>query len=208
MGYNSYYGYSYSPFYFLGSGTPIEVLSIIAFVAAIVCTVIGYRRYISTGNVYNRINRSDARGLAPFLRFDTLILEKILKALYLFSSLHMVFEAIAILISSIFTSAQVFMYVLLGVVIILPILELLNRLLYEFLMLNVIIARNTSDIKNMMLGEAMPAQGAPFNPVAPNTPAQGPAMGGGAAPQNCCPYCNTPLKPGQKFCGVCGNKLG
>ena len=74
------------------------------------------------------------------------------------------------------------------------------RLVYEAIMLNVVIARNTSDIKRAMgIADPMDADG--ISSPAPNmTPPSTTATN--------CSVCGAPVKPGAAFCGNCGSKLG
>ena len=218
-GYSGYYGYGMggSPLNsLLQAGTAFTVLSIVAFIASIVCTVIVYKKYVSTADAYSRVNRDKQETLRSFLRFDTLIIEKILKAFYLFGAISTVFFALAFLISSLFVSAGAFGGTLIAVIIFVPISELVHRVVYEFVMLNIVIARNSTEIKNMMQGnnpqanstptQSAPMQGTPGNVASPSPNYS--AVGGAAVSQSVCPHCGNPLKPGQKFCGVCGNSLG
>lgn len=213
-GYSGYYGYGMggSPLNsLLQAGTAFTVLSIVAFIASIVCTVIVYKKYVSTADAYSRVNRDKQETLRSFLRFDTLIIEKLLKAFYLFGAISTVFFALAILISSLFVSAGAFGGTFIAVIIIVPISELIHRVVYEFVMLNIVIARNSTEIKNMMQGNnpqanSTPTQGTPGNVASPSPNYS--AVGGAAVSQSVCPHCGNPLKPGQKFCGVCGNSLG
>ena len=223
-GYSGYYGYGMggSPLNsLLQAGTAFTVLSIVAFIASIVCTVIVYKKYVSTADAYSRVNRDKQETLRSFLRFDTLIIEKILKAFYLFGAISTVFFALAFLISSLFVSAGAFGGTLIAVIIIVPISELVHRVVYEFVMLNIVIARNSTEIKNMMQGnnpqanstptQSTPTQGTPMQGTPGNVASPSPnysAVGGAAVSQSVCPHCGNPLKPGQKFCGVCGNSLG
>lgn len=73
------------------------VLSVIAFIAAIVVTVLLYMKYISEGKVTTQATKHD---WGPFFRFESLIIEKILKVLYLFTTCLIAFEAIASIIAS------------------------------------------------------------------------------------------------------------
>ena len=240
MGYGKSYGGGMTLGSLVNGGTAFMVLSFVALVASIVCTVIVYRKFVSTGNTYSRDAVGNKTWIASFLRFDTLIIEKLLKVLYLFGAISTVFFALALLISSIFVSVGSFMATLIGVILGVPISEVIHRIVYEFLMLNIVIARNTTEIRNAVQGDnpqgfTPPAQGASGNMVPPSSATVPPATaaqasgtqemsspssdakpssstegaaGEAAAPQNICPDCKTPLKPGQRFCGVCGKSLG
>ena len=75
------------------------VLSVIAFIAAIVVTVLLYMKYISEGKVTTQATKHD---WGPFFRFEASsdLFEKILKVLYLFTTCLIAFEAIASVIAS------------------------------------------------------------------------------------------------------------
>lgn len=221
----------------MNAGIVLIVLLVVALIASIVCTVIVYRRFVSTGDMYGGRPVDKRAMLSSFLRFDTLVIEKLLKVLYLFGAISTVFFALAILISSIFVSVNSFISTLVGIVVGVPISEVIHRIVYEFLMLNIVIARNTTDIKKMMHG-GKPQTTFPLTPPTPSvspapttppTPTTPPAytprqtqqtlaslvqprssmgtMSEAATPQSVCPHCHTPLKPGQKFCGVCGTSV-
>lgn len=126
------------------------VLSVIAFIAAIVVTVLLYMKYISEGKVTTQATKHD---WGPFFRFESLIIEKILKVLYLFTTCLIAFEAIA----SIIASFTIIVYApgmaitgIITILIVCALLELLNRLGFEFTLMIVLIWKNTSDIRKTM----------------------------------------------------------
>ena len=126
------------------------VLSVIAFIAAIVVTVLLYMKYISEGKVTTQATKHD---WGPFFRFESLIIEKILKVLYLFTTCLIAFEAIA----SVIASFTIIVYApgmaitgIITILIVCALLELLNRLGFEFTLMIVLIWKNTSDIRKAM----------------------------------------------------------
>ena len=126
------------------------VLSVIAFIAAIVVTVLLYMKYISEGKVTTQATKHD---WGPFFRFESLIIEKILKVLYLFTTCLIAFEAIA----SVIASFTIIVYApgmaitgIITILIVCALLELLNRLGFEFTLMIVLIWKNTSDIRKTM----------------------------------------------------------
>ncbi len=124
------------------------VLSILAFIAAIVVTVLLYQKFVSEDKPLKQIEGK--RDWGPFFRFESLIIEKILKALYIFTTCLIAFEAIAAIISSLIgiiynpvaALTGIFVALVLGVL-----FEILNRLGFEFTMLTILIWKNTSDIR-------------------------------------------------------------
>ena len=62
-------------------------LELVAFIASIVLTVMGYKKYVGDDGGLSRIDVRDQRTWGPFLRFDTLIIDKVLKALYVFNAI-------------------------------------------------------------------------------------------------------------------------
>lgn len=180
FGNNSYgyggYGYNSNPFdQLLGFGSAFGVLMFIAFIAAIVLTVMGYKRFISDKNELH-LSFKDKESWGPFLRFDILLIDKILKALYIFSALLVLFGCAAGALSSLSFGFGAFLASLVGMALLCILLEILLRVGYEFAMLNVMIARNTSDIRRKLFSDApaAPVAPAPVAPVAPAAPAPAP----------------------------------
>lgn len=220
-----YYGYGYG----YDSIALFGVFILVSFIASIVLTVMIYKRYIHDGSA-PRFKPQDKATWGPFLRFDTLIIDKILKALYLFNAIFVALLIISLTISSLFGGIESFFSTLIGGAISLAVLELLLRVGYELIMLTVIIARNTSEIRRTLGGgEAADADGisspspsapayasqtGPAAPVAYTTYAAPPAPQPAPAPVQpapqqpaLCPSCGTAIEPGSKFCGVCGHQL-
>lgn len=218
------YMYSSNPFYDLGyafgysavagSGTGI-VLSVIAFIAAIVVSAILYSKFISEKKVAG--STSVKRDWKPFFRFESLLIEKILKALYLFTACFIAFEAVA----NIITSLTVIVYnpggVILGIIgalILGVILEILNRVGFEFSLMIVLIWKNTSDIKKSLTvntasknnegasqsGESTAVAAAPVIAEAPAKPATTPVASAAPTEQTAAPVKSTATSaaPAQK----------
>ncbi len=130
---------------FAGAGL---VLSILAFIAAIVVTVLLYQKFVSEGK--SSKTPEGKRDWGPFFRFESLIIEKILKALYIFTTCLIAFEAIAVVISFLIGAAYNPIAALTGIFVVLILgafFEVLNRLGFEFTMLTILIWKNTSDIR-------------------------------------------------------------
>jgi hypothetical protein len=184
------YGYGYNSYgnpltSWANFGGALGVLMLIAFIAAIVLTVMGYKRYISDKSDMH-LSLSDKRSWGPFLRFDVLLIDKILKALYLFNTLMIAFGCLAVVLSSISFGVGAFLGTLVVMAIVCILLELLCRIVNEFLILNIVIARNTSDIKRDLRG-LKGERGADFTspsepPVTPVPPAASVASDASVAP--------------------------
>ena len=127
--------------------------------------------------------------------FDALLIDKILKFLYIFSTFFVIFEGFAILIMG---SAIGLLVMLIG--------PFLIRLFYEMIMMMVILVKHVAEINRKVKNEnpGAPAEDlstAPAEPYAPAAPVTR------AAPRPVapvCPACGSKMKPGAKFCGVCG----
>ena len=163
-----YYGTTYAH---SAGMSVVAILIVIAFIAAIIVAVLGYKKYV-TGPDEARINIKDQATWGPFLRFDSLLIDKIVKALYLFNALFIAFAYVAVVIGSIYDGFGAFLGTLIFGFLALVVVELLVRVLHESIMLSVIVARNTSDIKRMMGG---PQAGGDVLPPMPVAPQPGPA---------------------------------
>ena len=163
-----YYGTTYAH---SAGMSVVAILLVVAFIAAIIVAVLGYKKYV-TGPDEARINIKDQATWGPFLRFDSLLIDKIVKALYLFNALFIAFAYVAVVIGSIYDGFGAFLGTLIFGFLALVVVELLVRVFHESIMLSVIVARNTSDIKRMMGG---PQAGSDVLPPMPVAPQPGPA---------------------------------
>lgn len=150
------------------------VLAFIAFIAAIVVTVIFYRKFISVDNVYKTPGVKGDWG--PFFRFEHLIIENILKVLYIFTASLIAFECAASIITSFFG----FMYDagaafggIIFFLILFVVLEIINRLWFEFSLLTVLIWKNTSAIRKSVAADDTSSNAGGFNPFNPVIPQAG-----------------------------------
>lgn len=150
------------------------VLAFIAFIAAIVVTVIFYRKFISVDNVYKTPGIKGDWG--PFFRFEHLIIENILKVLYIFTASLIAFECAASIITSFFG----FMYDagaafggIIFFLILFVVLEIINRLWFEFSLLTVLIWKNTSAIRKSVAADDTSSNAGGFNPFNPVIPQPG-----------------------------------
>lgn len=194
FGINSYgyggYGYNSNPLgQLFGFGAAEGVLILVAFIAAIVLTVMGYKRFISDKNELH-LSFKDKKSWGPFLRFDILLIDKILKALYIFNALFILFACASVALSSLSFGFGAFLGSLVGMALLCIVLEILLRVGYEFAILNVMIARNTSDIRRKLFSDASSAPATPAPaptpspaPVAPVAPAPAPEAPVASAPE-------------------------
>ena len=194
FGINSYgyggYGYGGNPLgQLFGFGAAEGVLILVAFIAAIVLTVMGYKRFISDKNELH-LSFKDKKSWGPFLRFDILLIDKILKALYIFNALFILFACASVALSSLSFGFGAFLGSLVGMALLCIVLEILLRVGYEFAILNVMIARNTSDIRRKLFSDASSAPATPAPaptpspaPVAPVAPAPAPEAPVASAPE-------------------------
>ncbi|MGO5212150.1 zinc-ribbon domain-containing protein [Parafannyhessea sp. LCP21S3_E6] len=194
FGINSYgyggYGYNSNPLgQLFGFGAAEGVLILVAFIAAIVLTVMGYKRFISDKNELH-LSFKDKKSWGPFLRFDILLIDKILKALYIFNALFILFACASVALSSLSFGFGAFLGSLVGMALLCVVLEILLRVGYEFAILNVMIARNTSDIRRKLFSDASSAPATPAPaptpspaPVAPVAPAPAPEAPVASAPE-------------------------
>lgn len=128
-------------------------LTFIAFVAAIVCTVLLYRKYVSSFDKNQLKNAKHDFG--PFLRFEKFWSKKILIVLFIYNMCFIAFGSAAAVISLLsmltYDAGSVFIAIL-TVVVLFVLGEVFNRLFYEFFMLIVKMWRNTQDIRSVLVG--------------------------------------------------------
>lgn len=131
-------------------------LTLAAFIAAVVLTVLGYRKYaMEPRQAAASIDKN--RELGRFLRFETMLIEKILIVLYLFTALFVALEGCAAVLTeltSLFSSGSHIGYVVGPVVggiiftaAIVVVLEVAARLGFELIMVIVKICRNTAALR-------------------------------------------------------------
>lgn len=184
--------------YGLGMGPSSNGLSIafllgfLAFVGAIVITVLLYRKFIATDNFYKLTNFKHDWG--PFFRFEHLIVENILKVFYIFFGSLIACESAAAIINSFLSIVNdpggtlVFIIVIL---ILCLVFELLTRLWFEFTLLTILIWKNTSAIRKSVGGTVDGLRGGQPAKPAPAAPsAQQPTQAGYGAS-----YYGTPATP-------------
>lgn len=125
----------------------VAALMLVAFIASIVLTVIGYKRFVGSASSKLRIDPRDQRTWGPFLNFDTLIIDRVIKALYMFNAIFLALATVVGVVAALFAGFEEFLLAIIGGALALAAGELLLRLFYELVMMTVVIARNTSAIK-------------------------------------------------------------
>ena len=171
------------------------ILMIVAVVLAIVCTVLSF--------IF--ITPEKKRGTLPkffqivhdVFNFKGLMIEAILKALYIFFTLFAILYNFFLLFVQTWTG-------LFGLIL----APIFIRLIFEFLMMAILLVKNVISINNKLQKESESKKEDPFlktpafiaRDQAPKaapapTPATEPAL---------CPACGAPLTPGAAFCTSCG----
>ena len=128
--------------------------------------------------------------LHRILNFDSLLIEKILKFIYILLTVFAVLFGLFMLFAAIEYGGEMVLAGL-GLMLLGPIAL---RLLFESMMMMVILVRNTVEINNKMgatgSGSTADHTVKPFDRVRVEEPV--------------CPSCGARLKPGARFCGKCG----
>ncbi|MCR5226778.1 MAG: zinc ribbon domain-containing protein [Eubacterium sp.] len=187
--------------------------------------------------VFPESRKASLNGFFQFIKdfFDMkyLLIEKILKFLYVLNTMTVISVGFFLLFGRTFVMGL--LMIILG-----PIVQ---RLLYESIMLGILLVKNTMEINNKLGGSkegsafggsfsmpkkpapqpapTAPAQPAtPVQPAAPSQPVSQPVAPAPQAPTapaqptapaasapKVCPTCGTPLEAGAIFCAACGTKV-
>ena len=223
-GYDSYGGYG--GLHTAGIASAVfGILMLLSFVASIALTVLGYIKFARVpGEKLFDFTSKDAVG--PFLRFDTFLLERILKILYMFTSLFFAFTCVSAGISSLILDFLAGLITLLMLTVFVVLGEVGIRMVYESSMLRVVIARNTTQIRRVLdqAGGSLnvpssikQARGQGGVHLADGGLAPLPQRAGAdrvfekqdnAAPRHkLCPTCGATLSADAHFCGSCGTRI-
>ena len=156
------------------AGTVFVILLLIAIIVTIVLTVVLYRQYAKEPGE-KAFDFSNKATWGPFLKFDTMVVDKVLRVLYIFCAVGFALLELAIVLSSIAGGFGSFLVTLIFCALITIVVELFIRVQFELAMLLVKINRNTTDIKHTVCGDApvyptLPTYGAA--PAQPNPPVQ------------------------------------
>lgn len=160
---SSYYGGSDVVSLLAAAGGVWVTLSFVAFIAAIVCTVLIYRKFVSSQeHVGASMGKHD---FGPFLRFEKFWSEKILIVLFIYNMCSIAFEcaaaAIALLFGIAYSPSGAIMGILL-IALLFVVGEVMNRLFFEFFMLIVKMWRNTQEIRAAVSAKPCSAEAASF----------------------------------------------
>ena len=188
--------YNYSFFNSFGNLAGGVVLVIIL---ALVGTILLYT-FILPDSKYDSLPPV-LRFVHEFFKVKKLWLEAIMRALFVFSCLFYMLIGIYVMFQANFLAG-------LSMMILIPIIL---RLMYEFLMILILIARNVMELNNKTpwpkgikpKADSFPAT--QFTSVS-STPVKFETPAPNAAPM-VCPKCGTKLESDAMFCPVCGNKL-
>ena len=144
------------------------------------------------------------RWVHEFFKVKKLWLESIVRFFYVFGCLFYMVGGIYVMFKFNFW-AGFCMFILMPIVL---------RLLFEFLMMMILIARNVMELNNKTPfpdGKKSVANATPAQKAAPQAPvqAEAPAAPAPEAPALAfCTKCGAKLEEGSKFCTACGNKIG
>ncbi len=153
--------YAMAQMFAIVSAAFIGVL-IFAGIASIVITVIVYRKNI-TPYVDKTLSIKDKSTWGPFWRFENLLVDKVLKALYIFNSVCIALACALMLLVIIVASFMAmgsdigtgFLALFLGIIAMVAIflvLEFLNRISYELVIMFINLCQNISDIRKKYVG--------------------------------------------------------
>jgi len=186
----------------------IEVVAVLAFMAAIVATIVIYgsimpeRRYKSLS--------SFGKWLADIFNFRSLLIESILKFFYVLSTVMVVIFGVLAFVFALGENAQAAVRILVATIF----MPILIRLVYEGLMMMVILVRNVMEINNRLKKQELD-KAAPEIPVVPpvvNTyiptpvPAPEPVMANAPNFQTQSSQQQTQI-PEKRFCPNCGTQI-
>ena len=200
-----------------GSGTGVTVLFVVATIVVLICTVMIYVQYCKTNDTTPNGQGWDWRG---YLNFDKLSIAGVLKFCYIFCALETCVIGVCVWVAATVSSGvEGFFVGLLCALIIVALYELMIRVIFELMILQVKIAENTSALRaGMETRGAAAGRTAPLSGTSSATP-QGvpaareaqPAQQQGASSQAAgaqawtCPSCGTQNTMGS-FCRNCGSK--
>lgn len=181
MGYGygtSGYDTGYDLFSGIGAGLMASLgsallLGFVAFIAAIVVTVILYKKYLKDPTKVKTPGQK--RDWGAFFRFENLIVEKIMQVLYLFTALLIAFDGVANVISAlllIVSSPGLSLILIIVYIIGFFVCEVLNRLWFELVMVLVLIWKNTNELRKHFCGDFFGRPVASSQPAASAAPAQ------------------------------------
>ncbi len=185
------------------SSSDIETMMVLSGVIALVCTILGFvfiipekrREYL---NKFGKV-------LADILNFKSILLEKIIKFVYIFSTVFVILVGFFRILLGDFGEIGLLMMI---------VCPLLLRIIYEPIMMFIVLVRNSTDINRKLKDDEIEDVSAtPTIPVMPIPPAPTYVAPNQAPLQNnvnvrICPNCKSEIKNAQsEFCTICGTKL-
>jgi ribosomal protein L32 len=142
MGY-SYYGSSFGNF--VSNSTLYSIVAVVSVILAVIGGIVLYFTFLSKKNE-NKF-KGFAGGLYNFLNFKSMFAEVLLKILYLISSIGLTLFSFDILL---FTEGGSIGNKLLSFLLYIIVGNVVVRLIYEFLLISLVICRNTTEINRKM----------------------------------------------------------
>lgn len=191
----------YGRYGLMDSVSEVAGATVVVFFLALIGTVLLYY-FILPDNKYDSLPPA-VRFVHEFFKVKKLWLESIMRALFVFSCVFYMLLGLFVMIKSSFVAG-------LCMIILLPICM---RLMYEFFMILILIARNVMELNNKTPwpnGMKPKADSFPTTQFDSAYPTQTPIKPGTPTPEAAplvCPKCGTKLEPDAMFCPVCGNKL-
>lgn len=179
----------------------VTVASILGFLCAVAGTVLTLI-FIVPAKKRETLPRF-LQGVQDFLNFKYLVLEKILKALYLFVTLFCVAAGFFMLFAGMGDIFEGYYYSFAGQGLLLMLLgPIVARVVFEVLMMLVLLVKNTSEINGKMEGEAKPNElfeTPDFSFVKPASLAANEEF-------VFCSQCGTRYRKSDEACPICGKK--
>lgn len=179
------------------------LISVLALIFAIAATVLAYI-FIVPEKKYDKLNKF-GKILHNLVNFKTLIVEKILQALYILFTAYVILLGFFMLFyvennwyHNRWYGGEGIVLMLVGPIVV--------RLVYEFAMMAILLVKNVIQINNKLKNQNEDGEAAedifaesvlPVEPAAPVVEPVGPAF---------CPNCGTAVGEGA-FCPGCGNKV-
>lgn len=205
MGYE--YGFGRSPYLALMQGTSIYMIFVvIVAIAALVLSFFIFHKFVGKPEGSQLKQEASKTGfLERFLRFKQLIVGDVIRWGYIFFALLIAFEGV---VTSIFLITLVtinFSFFVTAIVnlLIVVLIEVGLRVIYELRMLTVLIAKDTKGIRNILSRQYGPADDYSSQPQAQPQPQPQPQGGYQQYVGWTCPKCGCANNTGA-FCRQCG----
>lgn len=172
----------------VGAAIAVVVLSLIATIAVYILIMPERKRPRMSGF---------AAALHDIFQFKSFLIEKIVKFLYVFSTIYIIFSGFFTLFKSFGTGL---LTMLLGPIVL--------RLVYEFFMLTILLVKNVIEINRKLGGEpAAPRASSVRRPAASRPEPSRQAAARATADTKTCPSCGKQIPKTAGFCKYCGSKI-